>query len=52
MLPNECYQRLPKLLVRIQDWEEEVLAAKTRGESLRTYEKLEKLIQQVRVLGY
>jgi hypothetical protein len=51
-LPNECYQRLPELLARIQNWEEELLAAKVRGESLRTYEKLGKLIEEVRALGY
>lgn len=51
-LPSENYQRLPELLARIQDWEEEMLAAKARGESLRTYEKLAKLIEEVRALGY
>ena len=51
-LPNECYQRLPELLARIEDWEEEIIAAKARGESLRTYEKLAKLIEEVRALGY
>jgi hypothetical protein len=40
------------LLARIQDWEEEIIAAKARGESLRTYEKLGKLIEEVRALGY
>jgi hypothetical protein len=51
-LPNECYQRLPELLARIEYWEEEIIAAKARGESLRTYEKLAKLIEEARVLGY
>jgi len=51
-LPNECYQRLPELLARIEYWEEEVIAAKARGESLRTYEKLAKLIEEARALGY
>jgi hypothetical protein len=51
-LPNECYQRLPELLARIEDWEERMMAAKGRGESLRTYEKLGKLIEEVRALGY
>jgi hypothetical protein len=51
-LPNECYQRLPELLARIEDWEEEIIAAKARGESLRTYEKLAKLIEEVKALGY
>jgi hypothetical protein len=43
---------LPELLARIQDWKDELLAAKTTGESLRTYEILEKLIEEVRALGY
>jgi hypothetical protein len=51
-LPNELYQRLPELLARIESWEEEMVAAKARGESLRTYEKLVKLIEDVRTLGY
>jgi hypothetical protein len=51
-LPNECYQRLPELLARIDDWEERMIAAKARGESVRTYEKLAKLIGEVRALGY
>ncbi len=51
-LPNECYQRLPELLARMEDWEEHMMAAKARGESLRTYEKMAKLIEEVRALGY
>lgn len=51
-LPNECYQRLPELLARIDDWEVRFLAAKAKGESLRTYEKLVKLIEEIRTLGY
>jgi len=51
-LPNECYQRLPELLATIDDWEERMIAAKARGESVRTYEKLAKLIGEVRALGY
>jgi len=51
-LPNECYQRLPELLARIDDWEERMVVAKARGESLRTYEKLAKLIEEARALGY
>ncbi|MBD0386852.1 MAG: hypothetical protein ICV54_10095 [Nostoc sp. C3-bin3] len=51
-LPNECYQRLPELLARIDDWEDRMIAARTRGESLRTYEKLAKLIEEARALGY
>jgi hypothetical protein len=51
-LPNESYQRLPELLARIDHWEEELEAAKARGESVRTYEKLAKFIEDVRSLGY
>jgi hypothetical protein len=51
-LPNEAYQRLPELLALIEDWEDQVEAAKARGESLRTYEKLVKFIDEVRGLGY
>lgn len=51
-LPNECYQWLPELLARIEYWEEKIISAKGRGESLRTYEKLAKLIEEVRGLGY
>ena len=51
-LPNEYYQRLPQLLARIEDWEEQMIAAKGRSESLRTYEKMAKLIEEVRALGY
>jgi hypothetical protein len=51
-LPNGCYQGLPELLARIDDWEERIMAAKGRGESLRTYEKLVRLIEEVRALGY
>lgn len=51
-LSNESYQHLPELLARIDDWEERIMAAKVRGESLRTYEKLAKFIEEVRALGY
>ena len=51
-LPNECYQCLPELLARIDDWEERMIAAEARGESLRTYEKLAKLIEEIKSLGY
>jgi hypothetical protein len=51
-LSSEAYQRLPELLARIDDWEVRMLAAKAKGESLRTYEKLAKLIEEVRALGY
>jgi hypothetical protein len=51
-LPNELYQRLPELLATINYREDEMEAAKARGESLRTYEKMPKLIDDIRVLGY
>jgi hypothetical protein len=51
-LPSEMYQRLPNLLALVDDWEIRILAAKNRGESLRTYEKLAKFIEEVRALGY
>jgi len=51
-LPNELYQRLPELLATINYREDEMEAAKTRGESLRTYEKMAKLIEDIRALGY
>lgn len=51
-LPKESYQRLPELLARLDEAEEEMVAARARGESLRTYEKLAKLIEEVRALGY
>ena len=51
-LSSEAYQRLPELLARINDWEEQIMAAKARGESMRTYEKLVKLIEEIRALGY
>jgi hypothetical protein len=43
---------LPELLARLQDAEDEMIAARARGESLRTYEKLANLIEEVKLLGY
>ncbi len=43
---------LPSLIAVIDYWEAEIEAAKARGESLRTYEKLTKLIDEVRTLGF
>jgi len=51
-LSSETYQRLPELLARINDWEEQIIVAKAKGESMRTYEKLVKLIEEIRALGY
>jgi hypothetical protein len=52
ILKNERYQDLPDLLNVITYWEDELNAARERGESLRTYEKLAKLIEEVKLLGY
>lgn len=43
---------IPELIDRINHWEEEYLAAKERGESCRTYEKMLVLIEELRLLGY
>ncbi len=51
-LPNESYKRLPELLSVLDYWEEELKDAKERGESVRTYEKLAKCIEEIRMLGY
>lgn len=51
-LPNENYQNLPSLMAVIDYWEDELSAARARGESVRTYEKLEKLLDEVRALGF
>lgn len=50
--PNSHYQQLPELLARVDHWEDELIAAKARGESVRTYEKLAFLIEEIRALGY
>jgi hypothetical protein len=44
--------RIPELIDRLNHWEEEYLAAKERGESCRTYEKMLHLIEELRILGY
>jgi len=51
-LPNELYQRLPELLGRLADAKDEMQAAKDRGESLRTYDKLAKLFEDLEQIGY
>jgi hypothetical protein len=43
---------IPELIDRLNHWEEEYLAAKERGESCRTYEKMLHLIEELRILGY
>jgi hypothetical protein len=51
-LANDLYQQLPELLAVIKDSEDEFVAARARGESLRTYEKLAKLLEEIRALGF
>jgi hypothetical protein len=51
-LPNELYQRLPVLLAKINYRADEIEAAMARGKSLRTYEKMAKLIVDIRALEY
>lgn len=49
---KEQYQNLPELIALLNHWEDEMILARERGESLRTYEKLAKLLEDVKVLGY
>lgn len=42
------FVRPGELLALIDYWEQEIVLAKARGKSLRTYEKLAKLIEEVR----
>lgn len=49
---GEHVKNIPELIDRINHWEEEYLAAKSRGESCRTYEKMIALIEELRLLGY
>jgi len=51
-LDAEKYQDLPSLLIIIEYWRNELNEAKARGESLRTYEKLAKFLQEAEELGY
>jgi len=51
-VPNELYQRLPELLGRLADAKDEMQAARDRGESMRTYDKLAKLFQDLEVIGF
>lgn len=51
-LETSMYQNLPELLAVISHWEDELNAAKARGESLRTYDKLSSLLEDVKSLGY
>lgn len=49
---NELYQHLPEVLATIDYREDEIEAAKARGVSLSTYEKMAKRVKDVRALGY
>jgi len=51
-LENQDYQNLPSLLAVLSHWEEELISAKLRGESVRTYDKLSLLLDDVKALGY
>lgn len=51
-ITKEQVDAIPELIDRINHWEEEYFAAKERGESCRTYEKMLHLIEELRVLGY
>lgn len=49
---KEQAQAIPSLIAVLDYWEDEYLAAKARGESGRTYEKMMQLIEEVRGLGF
>lgn len=51
-LTKDQIDNLPELIARLNHWEDEYLAAKERGESCRTYEKMLNLIEELRILGY
>lgn len=51
-ISREQVDRIPELIDRLNHWEDEYLAAKERGETLRTYEKMLLLIEEIRILGY
>lgn len=51
-ITKEQVDSIPEVIDRINHWEEEYLAAKERGESCRTYEKMLHLIEELRVLGF
>ncbi len=51
-ISKEQCQAIPELIFLMNHWENEILAAKERGESLRTYEKLQKFLDEARTLGY
>lgn len=49
---KEDCQAIPSLKAILRYWEDELEAARQRGESLRTYEKLEQLLNEVKLLGF
>jgi hypothetical protein len=51
-ITKEQVQAVPELIAKFNHWEDELIAARERGESLRTYEKLAKLLDEVRALGF
>ena len=51
-LTKDQLDNLPELIARINYWEDEYQAARERGESCRTYEKMMNLIEELRILGY
>lgn len=51
-ITKEQVDAIPELIDLLNHWEAEHLAAKERGESCRTYEKMLKLIDELRALGF
>lgn len=51
-ITNDQVKNIPDLIDCINHWEKEFLAAKERGETTRTYEKMMHLIEELRILGY
>jgi hypothetical protein len=49
---KEQVDHIPELIDRLNHWEEEYHAARARGESCRTYEKMLQLLEELRILGY
>ncbi len=48
---QDC-EMVPSVKAILRYWEDEVKAARDRGESLRTYEKLQELLDEVKQLGF
>ncbi len=49
---KEQCQTLPELMQLMTHWEVTMEDARNRGESLRTYEKLAKFLEEARELGF